>query len=86
MKNNWDYCRSFIELALDNTVSYYEIDSDNNINLFLKDKKNNKWVKIIKYKDKFINIATYDELPLEYKSCENVTKIILAMKGVNKIG
>ena len=39
MKNNWDYCRSFIELALDNTVSYYEIDSDNNINLFLKDKK-----------------------------------------------
>lgn len=84
MKKVWDYQKSLNNLMVENPIGYYMKDK-NNITLFLKDKDNNNWVGII-YEDNFINIGTYIELPLEYKSCDNTRKIVQTMRGENKIG
>ena len=73
MKKIWDYRKPFINLMIENNIGYYT-----------KDKSDNNWVEIV-YEDDFINIGTYIELPLEYKSCDNTRKIIQTMRGENKI-
>lgn len=85
MKKVWDYQKSLNNLMVENPIGYYMKNKNNNITLFLKDKDNNNWVGII-YEDNFINIGTYIELPLEYKSCDNTRKIVQTMRGENKIG
>lgn len=84
MKKIWDYRKPFINLMIENNIGYYTKDKGDNIILYLKDKSNNNWVEIV-YEDDFINIGTYIELPLEYKSCDNTRKIIQTMRGENKI-